>query len=429
MFDDLDDLLPKRQTSAALENPFEDVFSSGGTTSADPWSAMGSSGAGSFGAVDDWSTNAFADHESPFKNPANYGDPVPPETPKTEDITTPTYEEPPTPTAAVATRDDYVPPSSVVGSVTPSVPVVAAVDPLDAVASNIEEEEVHIPVIRRKLPLLSSEPTPSPLPEPTPAPPNEPSPAQVELEESQPEIETPPTEVPTSPSVATPSDEAPQTPTVTRATPPVAEITPPVGRRAPSPPSYKPTGPSTPSSHSSAFSEQAPSSSHQSSNIIVSPLETPSRSPIAPLSRNYSGLPLGTDAGGWGGGAFGGWGGSSSFPSTYGTEEVAATPSTETASEAEAPSEASVKPTVFTDEEDVSTRPSVCSVPKFHIYSPRITFPWPKPSGQGRCTALLSVIRRRSAIQSARTSSTRCTPRSVPFPFLLLPFHSKSIPL
>jgi len=359
MFDDLDDLLPKRQTSTTLENPFEDVFSSGRTTSVDPWSAMGGSGAGGFGVVDDWNTNAFADHESPFKHPENYGESTAPETPKTEDPAAPTYEEPPTPTAAVVARDDYIQPSPVAQSVTPSVPVVAAVDPLDAAASNIEEEEVHIPVIRRKLPLLSSEPAPPPPPEPTPAPPNEPlppKPAEVKLEESTPETEALPVEVQAPPSVALPKEEAPQTPIVTLATPPTAETTPPASRRAPSPPPSKTTDPSTPSSHSSAFSEQALGSSRQSSNIIVSPLETPSRSSIAPLSGNYSGLPLGTDTGGWGGG-FGGWGGGSSLPTTYGTEEVEATPSTETPSETEAPSEASVKRAGSTDEEDVSTGP------------------------------------------------------------------------
>ena len=354
MYDDLDDLLPKRQTSTALENPFEDVFSSGRTTSVDPWSAMGGSGAGGFGVVDDWNTNVFADHESPFKHPENYGEAAAQETPKTGDMSTPTYEELPTPTAAVVTRDDHVQPSPVVESITPSVPVVAAVDPLDAAASNIEEEEVHVPVIRRKLPLLSSEPAPLPVPEPTPpepapAPPNEsspPKPAQVELDES--ETETPP-------PADSLSEETPRTPIIiTHATPPAAETTPP-GRRAPSPPPSKTTDPSTPSSHSSAsasaFSEQAQSSSRQSSNIIVSPLETPPRASTAPLSHNYSGLPLGTDTGGWGGG-FGGWGGDSSLPTTYGTEEVAATPSTETGSETETPSE---KRAGSTDEEDVRT--------------------------------------------------------------------------
>jgi len=360
MFEDLDDLLPRRQTSTALENPFEDVFSSGRTTSVDPWSAMGGSGAGGFGTVDDWNTNAFADHESPFGHPANHGEPATPETHKTEDITTPTYEEPPTPTAAVVTRDDHIQPSPVVESVTPNVPVVAAVDPLDAAASNIEEEEVHVPVIRRKLPLLSSEPAPPPLPEPIPSPSNglaPPKPAEVKLEDSKPEIETPPVEVPASPPAVSLSEEAhltpPQTPTVTRATP---ETTPPAGRRAPSPPPSLTTDPSTPSSHSSAFSEQAQSSSRQSSNIIVSPLGTPSRSSIAPLSSTYSGLPLGADTGRWGGG-FDGWGGGSSLPSTYGTEEAVATPSTETASETEAPSEASVKHAGSTDDEDVWTGP------------------------------------------------------------------------
>jgi hypothetical protein len=353
MFDDLDDLLPKRQTSAALGNPFEDVFSSGPTTSVDPWSAMGGSGASGFGAVDDWNTNAFADHESPFKHPANNGEPASPETSTTGDITGPTYEEPSTPTVAVATRDDHVQSSPIVESVTPSMPVVAAVDPLDAAASNIEEEAVHVPVIRRKLPLLPSGPAPLPVPDPSPASPDEPSPAPVKLEESKPETETPPTEVLASPPASTASEEAPPTPTVTSATPPSTEITPPAGRRAPSPPPSKTTDPSTPSSHSSAFSEQAPSSSRQSSNIIVSPLETPSRSPVALLSRDYSGLPLGADTGGWGGG-FSGWGGSSSLTSTYGSEEVAATPSTETPSGAGAPSEAIVKHEGSTDEEDVS---------------------------------------------------------------------------
>lgn len=362
MFDDLDDLLPKCQASGALEDPFGDVFSSGRTTSVDPWSAMGSSGADGFGAVDDWNTNAFADHESPFKHLANYDESAAPETSKTEDITTPTYMEPPTPTAAVVNRDDYPQPSPIVESVTPSVPVVAAVDPLDAAASNTEEQEVHVPVIRRKLPLLSTEPALSPLPDPTPAPPNEPlpsepGPAHVKPEESKPERETPAIEVLASPPATSLSEEAPQTPTITRATPAAAETTPPAGRRAPSSPPSKSTDPSTPSSHSSAFSEQAPSSSRHSSNIIVSPLETPSRSPIAPLSRNYSGLPLGTDTGGWGSG-FGGWGGSSPLPSTYGTEEVAVTPSTETPSEAEAPSEALVRGAASTDEDDVGTRAS-----------------------------------------------------------------------
>ena len=351
MYEDLDDLLPKRQTSAALENPFEDAFSSDRTTSVDPWSVMGGSGAGGFGAVDDWSTNAFADHESPFRHPANYGEPAALETPKTEDMTTPT-EEPPTPTAAVVTRDDHVHPSPVVESITPSVPIVAAVDPLDAAASNIEEE-VHVPVIRRKLPLLSPEPVPPPPPEPTPAPnePSPPKPAQVALEDPNLETETPPAEIFASPPAASPSEEAPQTSIITPATPPAAETTPP-GRRAPSSPPSKTT---TPSSHSSAsaFSEQAQSSSRQSSNIIVSPLEAPSRASIAPLGHNYSGLPLGTDTGGWGGG-FGGWGGGSSLPTAYGTEEVAATPSTETGSET--PSE---KRAGSTDEEDVRIRVSL----------------------------------------------------------------------
>jgi hypothetical protein len=376
MFDDLDDLLPKRQTSSALENPFEDVFSSGRTTSVDPWSAMGGSGAGGFGAVDDWNTNAFADHESPFKHPENYGEPATPETHRTEGITTLTHEEPPTPTAAVVTRDDHVQSSPIVESVTPNVPVAAAVDPLDAAASNIEEEKIHVPVIRRKLPLLSSGSAPHPQPEPISGPSNGPSPpkpAEVKLEDSEipvelpapppvevpalPPVEVPalpPVEVPASPPVVSPSEEAPQTPTVTRATP---DITPP-GRKAPSPPPSRTTDPSTPSSHSSALSEQAQSSSRQSSNIIVSPLETPSRSSLAPLSSTYSGLPLGTDTGGWGGG-FGGWGGSSPLPSTYGTEEAVATPSTETASETEAPSEASVKHAGSTDDEDVRTGASL----------------------------------------------------------------------
>ena len=359
MYDDLDDLLPKRQTSTALENPFEDVFSSGGTTSVDPWSAMGGSGAGSFGTVDDWNTNAFADHESPFKHPTSYDEPATPETHKTEGITTPTFEEPPTPTAAVMTRDDHLQPSPIVESVKPNAPIVAAVDPLDAAASNIEEEEVHVPVIRRKLPLLSSEPVPPPLPELTSAPSNEPlppKPAEVELEDSEPETETPPVEVPTSPPAVSLSEEAPQTPTITHATP---ETTPPAGQKAPSTPPSRTRDPSTPSSHSSALSEQAQSSSRQSSirqssNIIVSPLETPSRSSITPLNSTYSGLPLGADAGRWGG-DFGGWGGNSSLPSAYGTEEAVATPSTETASETETPSEASVKHTPSTDDEDVRT--------------------------------------------------------------------------
>lgn len=361
MYEDLDDLLPKRETSTALENPFEDVFSSGRTTSVDPWSAMGRSGAGGFGAVDDWNTNAFADHESPFKQSENYGEPAALETPKTVETTTPTYDEPPTPTATVMTRDDHVQPGPVVESTTSSVPVVAAVDPLDAAASNIEEEEVHVPVIRRKLPLLSSEPVPPPPSELTPAEPSPPpKPTQVELEEPKleepkPEAETPPSEVLASPPATSPSEETPQTPIITHATPPAAETTPP-GRRAPSPPPSKTTGPSTPSSHSSAsaFSEQAQSSSRQSSNIIVSPLETPSRASIAPLSHNYSGLPLGTDTGGWGGSGFGGWGGSSSLSSTYGTEEVTATPPTETGSET--PSE---RRAGSTDEEDVRTRVSL----------------------------------------------------------------------
>lgn len=358
MFDDLDDLLPKRQTSTALENPFEDVFSGGPTTSVDPWSAMGGSGAGGFGTVDDWNTNAFADHESPFKHPENYGEPTTPETHKTEGISTPTYEEPPTPTAAVMTRDDHVPPSPIVESVKPNAPIVAAVDPLDAAASNIEEEEVHIPVIRRKLPLLSSEPAPSPQPESISGPSNEPlppKPAEVKFEDSKPETETPPIEVPTSPPAVSLSDEAPQTPTITPATP---ETTLPAGQKAPSTPPSRTRDPSTPSSHSSAFSEQALSSSRQSSNIIVSPLETPSRSSITPLSSTYSGLPLGSDAGRWGG-DFGGWGGTSPLPSAYGTEETVATPSTETASETETPSEASVKHAASTDDEDVSTRASL----------------------------------------------------------------------
>jgi hypothetical protein len=361
MFDDLDDLLPKRQASTTLENPFEDVFSSGRTTSVDPWSAMGGSGAGGFGAADDWSTNAFADHESPFKHPATYGEPATPETHKTEGITTPTYEEPPTPTAAVVTRDDYVQPSPVAEFVTPNVPVVAAVDPLDAAASNIEEEKVHVPVIRRKLPLLSSEPAPPPPPEPTPEPSNEPlppQPAEVKLEDSKPEAESPPpppVEVPSSPPTISPSEEAPQTPTVTHATP---ETTPPAGRKAPSTPPSRTKEPSTPSSHSSAFSEQAQSSSRQSSNIIVSPLETPSRSSATPLNSTYSGLPLGSDTGRWGG-DFGGWGGSSSLPNVYGTEEAVATPSTETASEIEAPPEAPVRYGGSTDDEDVSTEASL----------------------------------------------------------------------
>ena len=361
MFDDLDDLLPKRQTSTALENPFEDVFSSGRTTSVDPWSAMGGSGAGGFGAVDDWNTNAFADHESPFKHPTNYGEPATPEAHQTEDITTPTYEEPPTPTTAVVTRGDHIQSGPIAESVTPNVPVVAAVDPLDAAASNIEEEEVHVPVIRRKLPLLSSEPAPPPLPEPTPGPSDEslpPKPAEVKLEDSKPEKETlpPPVEVPASPPAVSPSEEAPQTPTVTCATP---ETTPPAGRKAPSPPPSRTKEPSTPSSHSSAFSEQAQSSSRQSSNIIVSPLETPSRSSVTPLSSTYSGLPLGADTGRWGG-DFGGWGGSSSFPNAYGTEDVVATPSPETASETEAPSETSVKHAGSIDDEDVRVVASLC---------------------------------------------------------------------
>ena len=358
MFDDLDDLLPKRQTSTALENPFEDVFSGGPTTSVDPWSAMGGSGAGGFGTVDDWNTNAFADHESPFKHPENYGEPTTPETHKTEGISTPTYEEPPTPTAAVMTRDDHVPPSPIVESVKPNAPIVAAVDPLDAAASNIEEEEVHIPVIRRKLPLLSSEPAPPPQPESISGPSNEPlppKPAEVKFEDSKPETETPPIEAPTSPPAVSLSDEAPQTPTITPATP---ETTLPAGQKAPSTPPSRTRDPSTPSSHSSAFSEQALSSSRQSSNIIVSPLETPSRSSITPLSSTYSGLPLGSDAGRWGG-DFGGWGGTSPLPSAYGTEETVATPSNETASETETPSEASVKHAASTDDEDVSTSASL----------------------------------------------------------------------
>ena len=358
MYDDLDDLLPKRQTSTALENPFEDVFSSGGTTSVDPWSAMGGSGAGGFGAVDDWNTNAFADHESPFKQPTNYGEPAAPETQEAEGITTPTFEEPPTPTAAVVTRDNHVQPSPVVESVKPNTPIVAAVDPLDAAASNIEEEEVHVPVIRRKLPLLSSEPVPPPLPELTPGPSNEPlppKPAEDKLEDSEPETETPPAEVPASPPADSPSEEAPQTPTITHVIP---ETTPPAGQKAPSTPPSRTRDPSTPSSHSSALSEQAQSSSRQSSNIIVSPLETPSRSSITPLSNTYSGLPLGADAGRWGG-DFGGWGGSSSLPSAYGTEEAVATPSTETASETETPSDVSVKHAASTDDEDVRIGPSL----------------------------------------------------------------------
>jgi len=360
MYDDLDDLLPKRQTSTALENPFEDVFSSGRTTSVDPWSAMGGSGAGGFGAVDDWSTNAFADHESPFKHPAAHGEPATLETHRTEGITTPTYEEPPTPTAAAVTRDDHVQPSPIAELVTPNVPVVAAIDPLDAAASNIEEEEVHVPVIRRKLPLLPSEPAPPPLPEPTPGVPSgplPPKPAEVKLEDSKPEAETPPppVEVPSSPPAVSPSEEAPQTPTVTCATP---ETTPPAGRKAPSPPPSRTKEPSTPSSHSSAFSEQAHSSSRQSSNIIVSPLETPSRSSVTPLNSTYSGLPLGAETGRWGG-DFGGWGGSSAYPTAYGTEEAVATPSTETASEAEPPSEAPVRHEGSTDDEDVRTGASL----------------------------------------------------------------------
>src|SRR5258706_2016934 len=358
MFDDLDDLLPKRQTSSALENPFEDVFSGGPTASVDPWSAMGGSGAGGFGTVDDWNTNAFADHESPFKHPTTYGDPETPETHRTEGISTPPFEEPPTPTAAVMTRDDHVQPSPIVESVKPNAPIVAAVDPLDAAASNIEEEEVHIPVIRRKLPLLSSEPAPPPPSEPTSGPSNEPSPpkpAEVKLEDSEPETETPPIEVPTSPPAVSLSEEAPQTPIITHAT---QEPTPPAGQRAPSTPPSRARDPSTPSSHSSAFSEQALSSSRQSSNIIVSPLETPSRSSITPLSSTYSGLPLGADAGRWGG-DFGGWGGSSPLPSAYGAEEAVATPSTETASETETPSEASVKHAASTDDEDVRTQASL----------------------------------------------------------------------
>lgn len=331
MYDDLDDLLPKRQT-APDDNPFANPFNATRSNSLDPWSTFPqgnlAASTGGFGD-DDWNRNAFADHVSPFSRseyPHDDAEEFTDPEVSSPAITTPVQEAPPTPTREVHALVNHSPTPPV------SAPLpVTSVDPLDAAASNVEEEEAHIPVIRRKLPVVAALPT-QPAPEeskPEPPAPASPTTAPSRTETPQKPVETKEgSDAPTkddaviSPTLSTPTKVEQALPSET------ADSTPPA--RQPPSPSSSPAhlrDPSTPSPRSSGFSEANEASSgapsEAPSNVIISPLETPSRSPVTNLSRNISAVPISADHG-WG--ASSGWG-SSTFndyvppPPSHATDE------------------------------------------------------------------------------------------------------------
>lgn len=291
MYEDLDDIVPRQPTvAAAFENPFEDVFSGSRSQSLDPWSTpFGDPNESASGfPVDDWNRNAFADDDE--NNAIN--------TRQEESVLSPEYEEPSVPSESPVT------PTTPAVLITPArndvTPTVTNVDPLDAALSNVEEPPEHIPVFKRKLPLLSQ--------------------STVEASESIPEKTS--TSVSANGHDEHETKESPSTEDVA-VTPTQQENVVDLTSNPPSPivPQMPRASKTTtlqpvtsfdqpaPSPASSAFSEDTYHSSRAPSETtaarIVSPLQKPAMLPN-PLDRGYNSLgAVGSDIGGWGEGNWG----------------------------------------------------------------------------------------------------------------------------
>ncbi|PVG02045.1 Vps5-domain-containing protein [Serendipita vermifera] len=326
--DDLSDLLPQRHTvlpsfNDDVDDPFKNPFSDG----TDPWATQPT--AGGFG---DWNTNAFADE--PSHNISSLPqDPIPisPESPtasrkedliaQKEDIISPSQHEERPPAIHAETP--------VVENVAPAAPSTAVVDPLDAALSNVEEPPEHIPVFKRKLPLIISDQPTTPDASASPA-------AKTEQKDKDSETETPeanedankvattPLATPTQTTEERPSDTTePGTPTLSKSEPSHPPDSPPKSSSEELPTLPQPTleiPSSTPDTSFSIENQITPPHSltrEQSTSdidgklsldkVAISPLErTPAMLPN-PLDKTYTAPPplsLGGEmgVGGWGDG-------------------------------------------------------------------------------------------------------------------------------
>ncbi|KAG8814056.1 ATP-dependent DNA/RNA helicase, partial [Serendipita sp. 399] len=298
--DDLDDLLPRlpnRQPAlprfnSDSEDPFSNPFSSG----SDPWASYG----GQAGGFDDWNANAFAETPSqtqPFEQIDK--SPTSPDVLRdphklTEDVVA---------DEATYTASDQPAPMEQPTHLqsAPEEPS-AVVDPLDAALSNVQEEPEHIPVFKRKLPLVTKE-----LDEPpaaaealpvTPSSPEESVKTESEKGATVVDTKTPAERSMTEETIAAPRD----TPTVpvapksidpsTPATPSNMLDIPPPTNPEPIPSSPRPPSVDTQVTPSHILSRDPSTSDAEGKSsldkVAISPLErTPSSVPN-PLDRNFT---------------------------------------------------------------------------------------------------------------------------------------------
>ncbi|CAG8556066.1 17613_t:CDS:10, partial [Acaulospora colombiana] len=328
--DDLSDLLPQRRTALPsfnddVDDPFKNPFNDG----SDPWAAQPT--AGGFG---DWNTNAFADE--PSHNISSLPqDPVPisPDSPtasrrddpiaQKEDVSSPSHHDERPPTIYAETP--------VVENVVSATPSTAVVDPLDAALSNVEEPPEHIPVFKRKLPLVINDQTTT-TPEPSAA-----SDAKTEKKGQDPETEAPEAnedanKVATTP-LATPTqvtEERPSDSAEPEGVPVLSQPTLEIPSSTPDTSFSNDNQVTPPHSLTRVQSTSDIESKSSLDKVAISPLErTPAMLPN-PLDKTYTAPPplsLGSEmgAGGWGDG----WNPAPSNGNFYAVSNTSAQPALE----------------------------------------------------------------------------------------------------
>ncbi|KAG9055820.1 Vacuolar protein sorting-associated protein 5 [Serendipita sp. 407] len=313
--DDLDDLLPRlpnRQPalpsfSSGAEDPFSNPF----TSESDPWGNYGNQ----TGGFDEWNENAFAEVPSQVQ-PFEQAD----KDPSSPDV----LRDPHKPAEYVASGNTIHKDSSVDPSILTDQPTTAhgtveehsiIADPLDATLSNLQEEPEHVPVFRRKLPLVTKDQDKATVEsQPIDPTPTEATEAETRKEGLTEDIKTPvessKIEEAIPPSKDTPTEEvAPkQIDPSTPATPSnMLDIATPTNPNPePMPPSPRPPSVDTQVTPSHMLSRDPSTSDAEGRSFLdkvaISPLErTPSSLPN-PLDRNFtvSSLSIGPEMGGWG---------------------------------------------------------------------------------------------------------------------------------